>query len=171
MLNIGLKSPEFVKLPVSVQRLYATMVNYKTWLETTKDICEVSISVADNGLNINVKSVPESLPPLIHLLFKYLSSPIGSEHNNRLLACKKEEVKAIRSWLAGNWEVTHPPEYENTLHCDIDLKSQFELLGNVQSVNDLPTKIEGGLVLIFSGNTTKPLSLEVISILTNLQST
>lgn len=169
MLNIGITSLEFVKLPVLVQKLYAEMVNYKLWLETTKDICEVSIKVAENGLNIDVKSVPHSLSPLIRLLVKYLSSPIGSEHENHLMTRKNEEIKVIRSRLAGEQEIEYNPEYASPSHCNIDLETQFKPLENVQSMDDLPTNIEGDLVLVFSGNVTKTLSLEVISTLSILQ--
>lgn len=169
MLNIGLKSPELVKLPVSVQRLYAAMIEYEMWLETTKEICDVSISVAGDGLSIGVKSVPDSLPPLIRLLVKNLSSPIDSEHNNHLMARKSEELRVIRSRLAGNREVENNPDSKDVFHSGIDLDSQLSQLENLQRVNDLPENISGDLVLVFSGNFTKYSSLEVSLILSTLQ--
>jgi len=169
MLNIGLKSPEFVKLPVSVQRLYATMVSYKMWLETTKDICEVDVSLTDNGLNIDVKSVPDSLPPLIRLLVKYLSSPIGKEHDQHLMSHLHEEADNIRTLQDSNQEAEFEPKFRDYFSCGVDLETQLQQLELIKSVDDLPNNIYGDLVLVFSGNATIQLSLEVSSILSILQ--
>jgi len=169
MLNIGLKSPELAKLLVSHQRLYATMLNYKIWLETTKDICEVTINVADNGLNIDIKSVPDSLPPLIRLLVKYLSSPIGKEHDQHLMSRLHEEADNIRTLQDGNQEAEFEPKFRDYFSCGVDLETQHQQLELIKSVDDLPNNIYGDLVLVFSGNATKLLSLEVSSILSILQ--
>jgi len=169
MLNIGLKSSHFAELPVSVQRLYATMVSHKIWLETTKDICEVSISLMDNGLSIDVKSVPDSLAPLIRLLVKYLSSPIDGGHNQHLMSHLHEEANKIRTLQDGNQDTKFEPKFSDYLSCGVDLETQLQQLEMIKSVDDLPNNIYGDLVLEFSGNATEQLSLEVTFILTHVQ--
>jgi len=167
MLNIGLLSSRFVEMPSTVQRLYAAMLNHKLWLETTKDICEVNVSIADNGLSIDVKSVPFSLAPLTRLLVKYLSSPIGSEHNKYLMTRKTAETNEIRLRLSEN-QRADPDDKDTSSRC-IDLKTQLQLLESVQSIYDLPGNVKGDLVLVFSGNAIKSQSLKITSILSALQ--
>jgi len=163
-LKIGLKSLQLEELPITVQRLYATMLNYKLWLETTKDICEVHVSIADNGLSIDVKSVPGSLVPLIRLLVKYLSSPIGSEYNNYFMTRKFEEEVAMHSRLSETRKTGL-----DLADMFSDLMTQLKRLKSIQAVDDLPGKVEGDLVLVFSGNATESSSLQVMSILSILQ--
>jgi len=166
MLNIGLQSSGFAELPVTVQRLYAAMLNYKLWLETTKDICEVNVSIADNGLSIDVKSVPGSLLPLIRLLMEYLTSPLGSEYNNYFMTRKFEEEQALHSRLFNRENALKSPDIFSD---GIELKTQLQQLRSVHAIDDLPGKVEGDLVLVFSGNATESSSLLVMSILSVLQ--
>jgi len=163
-LKIGLKSLQLEELPITVQRLYATMLNYKLWLETTKDICEVNVSIADNVLSIDVKSVPGSLLPLTRLLVKYLSSPIGSEYNNYFMTRKFEEEVAMHSRLSETRKTGL-----DLADMFSDLMTQLKRLKSIQAVDDLPGKVEGDLVLVFSGNATESSSLQVMSILSILQ--
>jgi len=169
MLNIGLKSQQFAGFTYAIKRLYAAMLNFKIWLETMKNICDVRISLADMGLNIEVKCIPFSLTPVTRLLLKTLSNPIENKFSNHLMFLKRRDTELIRSWLSGYRGVEDNSEYEKVFPCDISLENQLQQLEEVQSVDDLPEKIEGDLVLVFSGNATKPLSLEASSILSILQ--
>jgi len=165
MLNIELQSSYFTELPITVQKLYAAMVNYKVWLETTKDICEVNISITDNGLNIDVKSVPLSLPPVTQLLVKYLSNPIGGEHNDHLMALKTREADEIPSGIFGG----RPDDMSKNGHIGLIEPIQLQELKAIRSSDDLPRKIKGDLVLVFRGNAIKSQSLKITSILSALQ--
>jgi len=95
---------------------------------------------------------------------KYLSSPIGSEYNNYFMTRKFEEEVAMHSRLSETRKTGL-----DLADMFSDLMTQLKRLKSIQAVDDLPGKVEGDLVLVFSGNATESSSLQVMSILSILQ--
>lgn len=166
-LSIGLKSLEFAQLSAPMQTLYAEMIHFQVWLELTKDICDIEISVVDSGLSIDVKSVPESLDPLVRLLVESLTSPIGSEYNEHFLAIRDKEKQRVCSMIDKCHNAEGLSDFDGIMRYNLETKLQE--LNKLDAVCSLPESIKGTLSVVFSGNANKQASLEITSILSILQ--
>ena len=162
VLNMALISPEFAKFSPPAQRLYASLIAQKFFLIASEYIGDLSIKVVDgDSLDVFVKSLPGSLPLIVRWLVENLSEPLGAEFNEKLRDLKHDEKKLINLWLSGDQQVEFEPRFEDILQGCMDMSQQLRELDEVHELNDLPSRVKGSLVFLFTGNVERDTSLMV----------
>jgi len=170
VLNVALRSPDFAKFSPPAQRLYASLIAYKFFLVASEYIGKLSIKVVDgDSLDVSVRCLPGSLPHIVRWLVENLSEPLGAEFNEKLNDLKHEEKNLVDMWLSGDQQVEFNPRCEEILQGCMDINQQLRELDEIQSINDLPSRVKGNIVLLFSGNVVKDTSLTVAALTDRLR--
>jgi len=150
-LTIGIKSPALAYLSPPAQRIYAAMINHKMSLRSMKNIIEASVTSLEGSLEINIKSIPDSLPLVVTMLVEYLSSPIGEEQQGFFLEMKKKEDNMMDLWLSGDLQVEFDNHFEMIFRSGVKISTQREQLSQLMTVHDLPRQLKGDLVAFLKG--------------------
>jgi len=170
VLNLAVRSPDFAKFPPPAQRLYASLIAHKFFLIASDYIGKLSIKVVDGDtLDISVKSLPGSLPFIVRWLVENLSEPLGAEFNEKLNDLKNEEKNLVDMWLSGDQQVEFNPRFEEILQGCMDINQQLRELDEIQSINDLPSRVKGSIILLFTGNVERKKSLMVAALTERLR--
>jgi len=170
VLNVALRSSDFARFSPPAQRLYASLIAHKFFLIASNYIGKLSIKVVDDdSLDICVKSLPGSLPHIARWLVENLSEPLGTEFNDKLNDFKREEKNLVNMWLSGDQQVEFNPRFEEFLQGCMDINQQLRELDGIQSINDLPSRVKGSIVLLFSGNVERDTSLTVAGLTERLR--
>jgi len=170
VLNMALSSPDFARFSPPAQRLYASLIAHKFFLVASDYIGKLSIKVVDgDSLDVSVSSLPGYLPHIVRWLVENLSEPLGTEFNEKLNDLKHEEKSLADMWLSGDQQVEFNPRFEEFLQGCMDVNQQLRELDEIQSINDLPSRVKGSIVLLFSGNVEKDTSLTVAALTERLR--
>jgi len=170
VFNMALSSPEFAKFSPPAQRLYASLIAHKFFLMASKNIGELSIKVVDgDSLDVFVKSLPGSLLLIVRWLVENLSEPLGLEFNEKLNELKHDEKNLINLWLSGDQQVEFEPRFEDILQGCMDMGQQLRELDEIYLINDLPSRVKGSLVFLFTGNVDRDSSFRVAALTERLR--